>query len=238
MNRRDFLGNSLKVGLSVGVGFSVEKAMASNSWSTSQQTTFKVPYPYKPIDPEKVAYNAYRYYKIGECCFATFGALIDELKESVGEPYTYLPSEMFLYGRGGANGWGTLCGTLNGASAIINLVTGKEYANVIDSLYQWYANTKLPNYIPPHKEAIVTTTPELPLCHVSVMNWCKTSGYAYDSKERAERCARLAGSVAQKTAELLNLWYKKKLKNVATEGGCKTKMNCMMCHSPGLLPKS
>jgi len=70
------------------------------------------------------------------------------------------------------------------------------------------------------------------------MNWCKTSGYAYDSKERAERCARLAGSVAQKTAELLNLWHKKKLKNVATEGGCKTKMNCMMCHSPGLLPKS
>ncbi|WOE68985.1 C-GCAxxG-C-C family protein [Hydrogenimonas thermophila] len=238
MDRRNFLENSFKVGLGMTVGMTANNAIASNEFKNSSESKFKIPYPYKKIDPEKVAHKAYKYYRVGECCFAAFGAIMDELRESVGEPYTYIPNEMFFYGAGGGNGWGTLCGTLNGASAVITLVTGKEYSKIIDSLYEWYSTAQLPDYVPHNKEAIVTTKPELPLCHVSVMNWCKASGYAYDTKERSERCARLAGSVARKTAELLNAWSDQKLKDISVNAGCKTKMNCMMCHSSGLLPKS
>jgi hypothetical protein len=238
MNRRNFLENSFKVGLGVTVGLTAKDALASSNMSSSSQAVFKTPYPYKKLDPEKVAHKAYKYYRVGECCFAAFGAIMDELRENVGEPYTYIPNEMFYYGAGGANGWGTLCGTLNGASAVVTLVTGKDYKNIIDSLYEWYSTAQLPDYVPHGKDAIVTTKPELPLCHVSVMNWCNASGYVYDSKERSERCARLAGSVARKTVKLLNAWHDKKLKKVSVDGGCKTKMNCMMCHSSGLLPKS
>jgi hypothetical protein len=68
------------------------------------------------------------------------------------------------------------------------------------------------------------------------MKWCKVASdcfkrkIAYNYKERSERCARLSGSVARKTVELLNEYHKGKLVSVKVKGSQKTKMNCKECH--------
>jgi hypothetical protein len=42
------------------------------------------------------------------------------------------------------------------------------------------------------------------LCHVSLTHWCRASGFASGSPERADRCSQVAGDVAAKAVELLN----------------------------------
>lgn len=91
-----------------------------------------------------------------------------------------------------------------------------------------------------------------PLCHVSVTEWCRTAQMASGSKERAERCGRLAGDVAAKAVELLNANLASSFVPVfefsQDTQGCTTchssgenydmgqftqgKMECMGCHEP------
>ena len=63
---------------------------------------------------------------------------------------------MFRFGGGGIAGWGTICGTLNGAAAFISMAVGqnlnadgvtKEWThrnNLINGVFQYYAETPLP----------------------------------------------------------------------------------------------
>jgi hypothetical protein len=232
MDRRDFLKNGLKVGLGVAVGVAAGGgiALASRGENTN------LPYPYVKLDPERVAQRAYNYYHKGHCAYAVFAAILDELKEKVGEPYTYIPSELYVYGKGGIVGWGTVCGALNGACGIITL-TCKDYGKLIDTLFSWYEKTELPTFVPKGKVAYPKSVSNSPLCHVSVMKWCKAATnhfgrhIAYNSKERSERCARLSASVARKTVELLNEYHEGRFVPVKVKGFQKTKMDCMECHS-------
>ncbi len=81
---------------------------------------------------------------------------------------------------------------------------GRDARAFISDLLTWYSETALPTNI-------LAPTGDLPqskaasnLCHVSLTRWCRTSGFASGSPERAERCARVAGDVAAKAVELLN----------------------------------
>ncbi len=83
-----------------------------------------------------------------------------------------------------------------------------------------------------------------PLCHASVTNWCKASGFKSTAPERLERCARVTGDVAAKAAEMLNQFYSGTFKVgfLPARGvtGClachdnavvpSVKMNCRQCH--------
>jgi len=230
MDRRSFLKDTLRIGMGVAIGVTAGSGIALASKRHS------LPYPYVKLDPDKVAQRAYNYYHKGHCAYAVFGAILDELKEKVGEPYVYIPSELYIYGKGGIVGWGTVCGTLNGACGIITL-TCKDYGKLIDTLFSWYEKTELPTFVPKGKNAYPKSVSNSPLCHVSVMNWCKVATnhfgrvIAYNSKERSERCARLSASVAKKTVELLNEYHEGKLVPVKVKGFQKTKMSCMECHS-------
>ncbi|MEO2068705.1 MAG: C-GCAxxG-C-C family protein [Desulfurobacteriaceae bacterium] len=230
MDRRNFLSAGLKVGLGVAAGLTVGSKVAVASRSEN------LPYPYVKLNPEKVAKRAYHYYHKGHCAYSVFASILDELKEKVGRPYTYIPSELYVYGKGGIVGWGTVCGTLNGACGIISL-TCKDYGKVIDALFDWYTKTKLPTFVPPGKAAYPTSVSNSPLCHVSVMKWCKAATnhfgryIAYNSKERSERCARLSASVAYKTVELINAYHDGTFVPVKIKGFQKTKMDCRECHS-------
>ena len=238
VDRRKFLRDSLKVGLGVAVGFTAGNSIALASGVKGHQQ-MELPYPYVKLDPEKVAKRAYHYYKKHHCAYAVFASILDELKEKVGEPYTYIPSELYVYGKGGVVGWGTVCGALNGACGIITL-TCKDYGKVIDTLFDWYTKTELPNFTPEGKEAYPKSISNSPLCHVSVMKWCKAATnhfgrfIAYNSKERSERCARLAASVAKKTVELLNEYHEGRFVPVKIRGFQKTKMDCRECHSQAI----
>ena len=154
-----------------------------------------------------------------------------------------------LYGYGGVVGWGSLCGTLNGsASAVTLAVKFKKAKKIIRALLRWYESTLLPTdisnkyatnhefFVPRYKTdiALPQTVSTSVLCHVSVARWSQKSGFASGSKERSERCARIAGDVAAKTVELLNASLKKgELKRATAFTLSQTTASCRQCHYKG-----
>lgn len=171
-----------------------------------------VPWPYKRLNPEVAAERGYAGYYKGACCYGAFEAIVSQLREEVGFPYTVMPSEMMVFGEGGVAGISSLCGALLGASAAIFLVHGglepkkrEEAFALVRELFSWYEQEALPNYRPKSpKFEIKTSVARSPLCHVSVSRWVNASGFKSFSKERSERCGWLTASVAKHTAEMLN----------------------------------
>lgn len=177
------------------------------------------PWPYTQLDVEEVRKRGHEGYYRGDCCFGSFVAIIEALRDKVGFPFTQIPVEMMGFGAGGVSGWGTTCGALIGAAAAINLVTEKDLARkIVSELMGWYTGASFPsdqsNQYAVNHEFLVTeykSDKELPqsvsgspLCHVSVTEWCRTAKIASGASERAERCGRLAGDVAAHAVELLN----------------------------------
>jgi len=198
-----------------------------------------VPWPYQKLDPDLAGERGYAGYYKGACCYGAFEAIVSQLREQVGFPYTMMPSEMLIFGEGGVAGTSSLCGALNGASAAIFLVAGGLEAQkraaaygLIRELFTWYEQEALPNYRPKNpKFEIKTSVARSPLCHVSVSRWCRTAGFKSFSAERADRCGWLAGSVAKHAVEMLNAKMDASFKPVhalsAEVQGCRT------CHDQG-----
>jgi len=139
------------------------------------------------------------------CAFGVFHAIVGQLAEVVGAPYTGIPLQMMDWAGAGVVGFGTLCGTLNGAAAAIGLVCdGSDARAFISDLLTWYSETALPTNLHAPDVDFPRSIAGSNLCHVSLTRWCRTSGFASGSPERAERCSRLAGDVAAKTVEMLN----------------------------------
>ena len=214
-NRREFLkagvaGIAAGVAVSGGLGTLAGRAEAAPA---SHPLGYPDPASGLQLDVEEtrlMGYQGYKGIEIGgvvhkHCGFATFHAIIGQLADKVGAPYDAIPTQMMEWAAGGAAGFATLCGALNGACAAIGLLCGNSDAKLfISDLLTWYSETALPTNI-------VAPTGDLPqsvagsnLCHVSVTRWCLASGYASGSPERSERCARLAGDVAAFTVDLLN----------------------------------
>lgn len=172
----------------------------------------ELPWPFKKLRAEVAAERGYAGYYKGACCYGAFDAILSQLREEVGFPYTVMPSEMLIVGEGGIAGTSSICGALMGASTAIFLVLGgmepkkrEEAFALIRELFAWYEQEALPNYRPRTvKFEIKPSAARSPLCHVSVSRWCKATGMKAFSKERSERCGWLTASVAKYTAEMLN----------------------------------
>ncbi|MHB8880222.1 MAG: C-GCAxxG-C-C family (seleno)protein [Thermodesulfovibrionales bacterium] len=209
-------------------------------------STDKWPWPYVKLDPEKTAELAYdEWYRIF-CGAAVISSVFSQLREKVGEPYTAFPVDAFIFLEGGMAGWGTICGSNAGANIVSNMIIGPRIAGPecengaaigADAL-EWYSETPLPSFTPKEprvKTAIVQTTSNSPLCHVSVGKWMKASGYAISSPERRDRCARVTASVAYNLVKDLNAWkdgtYKQKSSwKAASNVGITAQQNCTECH--------
>jgi hypothetical protein len=241
LDRRSFLTQSGLVATGIGVGAAglngVLEAEAGEGASTQPW-----PWPYKELDVERVRKRGHQYYYQGGCMYGASGGLLSVLREEIGQPYTGFPHDMMRYGGGGIAGWGMVCGSLNGACAMITLVAGKSYGKLTNELMAWYTTTPFPSetanrYAASHEYLVdeyktdaelPTTVSNSPLCHASVNTWCRATGYASGSKQRAERCARLTGDVAAKAAELLNLHIRGEF--VASDF---EKSECSGCHVMG-----
>lgn len=186
--------------------------IARNISSATEPESPEVPWRYKKLDPVAVAERAYPAYYKGGCCYGSFEGIVGELKKEAGHPYTTMPTEMMIFGEGGVAGVSSLCGALNGAAAAMFLVSGGldpkkkgEAFETIRELFNWYDHEALPNYRPASpKYEIRPSVSRSPLCHASVSNWCKASGFKSFSAERSERCGWLAASTAKYAVELLN----------------------------------
>lgn len=214
--------------ISAGAGF-ITRAAATDK---PPQT----PWGYVKLDPQKTAELAYENWYKNYCCYAVTAAILDQLREKVGGNYAYLPPEAFVWGHGGAVGWGTLCGTLTGAGIVTGFAAGKEGEEILNDVIAWYAETELPIYKPASPKATFKSTniSDSPLCHISVGKWMKKEGVALKSPERKDRCARVAADVAFQTVTLLNQWadgkFEMKNKQQSVEYGITAQDNCMECH--------
>jgi len=188
---------------------------------------------YSPLDPIVTAELAYKYYTEGSCMFATVNSIISQLVENIGEPYKSFPIHLFKYGHGGVGGYGSICGTLNGAAALIGLlVTDNSVRDkMIADVFRWYEKEPLPEFNPQSSSydyIPVKSISHSILCHASNTNWCKTSGFKVNSNERKERCRRMTSDVAKKVAIAINeIFTDTYTTNVYSD---ETVNTCVTCH--------
>lgn len=204
------------------------------------------PWSCAPLDVEEARKRGHRFDYTTNCASGAFIALVSMLREIVGYPWTTIPLDLYAYAGGGVNGWGTLCGALNGAAGVISLAAGKrDQGLLVNELIGWYTTAPLPSAESNRaarersfqvEKAIFegelpSAIPSSPLCHVSIARWCETANLGAGTPERAERCARLCGDVAAKAAELLNAW---KAGTFAPAYTPRTEVTgCVSCHAPG-----
>jgi hypothetical protein len=233
LDRRRALGLLAGLGGAVTLGGTalLGRTLAGAPAAAPASAMAHLPWPYRRVDPDAAGQRAFDSYRKGHCMYGTFDAIVGTVAEQLGAPYTSFPFEMFLYGMGGVYGWGTLCGTLNGCAAAIQVLS-PEPGPLVDELFRWYENTPLPNFAPKGMAfRTVQSQAGSPLCHPSIAQWCEASGKKAYSPERDERCGVLAGSVARQCALLLNEQAAGKLIPV-TPVDARTKA-CMGCHEKG-----
>lgn len=207
---------------------------------------------YTPISSKKAADLTYKFFSKGSCMYAVVRgivSLVAEQKQSAISPMFY---NLFKYGHGGCGGWGSLCGTCNGAAAVMGLFCEEKKTRdkMITELFRWYESAVLPEHVPTGttETDFPTSTSKSILCHISTSQWCKEAKVDAFSSKRKERCKRLAADVAKKTVEILNAQYaadKESLKGKKADEAnvAKDQMgppnSCIACHStPGGKPGS
>jgi len=231
ITRRKLLTGAGK--LAAGAVLATAGGFSLASTATARST---YPWPHKTIDPRKAGDIAYENWYKDFCCYATVSGILVPLQESVGEPYASLPLEAFRFGHGGTVGWGTLCGTLLGASIAASFVAGRDGEKIANDVIAWYTTTDLPVYAPASPKAAIKNTnrSDSPLCHVSVSKWMEKEGVEFFTPQRKDRCARLAADVAMKTSVLLNEWaagtYKPVHGSQAKTHNRPAQNNCDGCH--------
>lgn len=230
-SRRDFLVNA---GLFTAGAIAAGGVVGALSPRTAEAATaLPWAYPTGGLDPQAVAEQAFWGYKsktgpypgtartgatgigIGGCMYGTGVALIEALAAipagTLGmpnpNPWTTFNPSLFTFGGGGIRSWGTLCGSVNAAVAIIRMTANDS--NIINEIMGWYCDFAFPSN---RYEAItsypgqITTVCNSPLCHQSSGKWAHAAGKLQSDPERSERCGKLAADCAYKTVELLNAW--------------------------------
>ena len=246
-SRRNFLKQTGKIAGITGLVGGMSAGMAGCP-PPSEGEKYVIPawpWTYGPLDVEHVRKLGHQSYYTGGCCYGAFDGIVRALVEALGDPFDKVITDMMRYGGGGVAGFGSLCGTLNGAAAAIGLVCDKAtQSKLVAELMSWYAATELPTdisneyardhafYVTELKtdEWLTANAAGGNLCHMSVTNWCIASGHDEKDVQRAERCARLTGDVAAKAVELLNANYAGTF--VAEQVAPSASASCFGCHAP------
>ncbi len=164
--------------------------------------------------------------------------MLSLLKERVGYPWTTLPDLMMSHAAAGYGGHGTLCGSLGGASCIINLVAYGEktqiFRQMIDRLFYWYSIQDFPtdrfddiSDMPGQ----VRVRAMSPLCHTSVSKWALAAGEEISSKAKKERCAKVCGEVVYTVVLAMNEYFAGRWTPPRWEPSEGIR-HCIECHGP------
>lgn len=235
LSRRDFLAGTGKIA-AAATGIALVQSDIINPVSRAHAGIAEFPWGYRKIDPARAGKIAYEGWYKHFCCYGAASGILAPLQDDFGEPYTYFPLQAAAWGHGGAAGWGSLCGSLNGAGMVISLLTGEQGEHIINDVIAWYTKTKLPIYKPSNPRADITQVnrSHSTLCHVSVGRWMRKEGVVFQSPGRWERCARVTADVAMKAVQLLNDWvdgkYRQARRFQVKMYQMPTENNCKQCH--------
>jgi hypothetical protein len=202
-----------------------------------------LPWKWSEIDPLEAGRRAYRLYfdpVRGGCGSGSYLSLLSLLKERVGYPWTTLPDLMMSHAAAGYGGHGTLCGSLGGASCILNLVAyghgekGQIFRQMIDRLFYWYTIQEFPtdrfddiSEMPGQ----VRVKAMSPLCHTSVSKWALAAGTEISSKAKKERCAKVCGEVVYTVVLAMNEYFAGRWTPPRWEPSDGIR-HCVECHGP------
>ena len=206
-SRREFLKKSSALLGGVAVLGLTGCGAEQNTDAPAEVQLPEYPYPCCEFDLDRVEQLAYEGYYENGCCYGVAKALLTELTDKVGYPFTVIPAEMFANGKEGYTA-ASLCGAMGGALGVIGLVCGSDDARKITKeLCAWYTSTNLPIYQPEIKADAATVSPTIN-CSDSVSKFMAAAGITEmkDDRRRA-RCGGLSGDVAKKAAELLNIHF-------------------------------
>lgn len=222
IDRRHFLMGGIGAGsIALGVGAGV-LGMTVRARATTVDGQIPLPLALPDeISLESVRFHAFNNYWQAGCMYGAATGLIEAIKEALppGEGRDYwelIPYGMYKYGAGGVSGWGTICGALNGAIAVLNLVNlHGTYGN---ELMGWYSTTSFPTGLCedldtdpapiPDADVLAHTVSDSPLCHVSLGNWLNAAGVDPTAEDflnqKKDRCAKVTADTAARAAELIN----------------------------------
>lgn len=216
------------------LGTTVTAFLSSVNGSVNESTSRQwVPRKLDPVECARTAYEAY-WEENGGCGFAVFKGIIGIMGIKYGSPYDTFPLWMMSYASGGISCWGTVCGALNCAAAAYGLFyDAKQQQALVDTLFGWYEKAEIPRYVPARPVVAIDvrrTVAASVLCHVSLSRWSYETGHKISSKERQERCSRLAADVTMKALEILNARIGEETPSAAFSD---SQQRCAKCHSKG-----
>jgi hypothetical protein len=246
LTRKDFLVNMSKAAVGVTAVASVSSLVTTATAKAETKVT-PWPWPYTTLSEDNVRIRAHDlYWNDKDCCAGVFGAIVQELAVVMGDPWTGIPIEVMLFGRGGGNSWGIMCGAINGGAAAISLVVDKATSgNLLNELFGWYTQENFPTTtanqfakdgkytVHKYDNDLPQSVSGSPLCHASVTEWCNVANVKVGDTMRKERCGRLAGDVAAKTVEILNASLAKTFTPTYVDPSDVT--SCLGCHGSNLL---
>jgi hypothetical protein len=229
MSRRKFLASA---GAVAGAAAVVGVGLAGQPSSAEALAETPIPWPWPTVEadqpvPEALARRGFETFFTNGCCEGTWWPFVEALAVKYPETWGTLPKGMMGFGSGGVSGWGTVCGTVNAASAIIGMVVpvAAHKSNLTSAIMQYYANTALPTNaawkshlgtlglestwnptnIPLNNAP--SSTAHSPLCHSSLVQWTMTTGAANGGPLQKDRCGKAVFDITRKTAELLNTYF-------------------------------
>lgn len=252
MSRRKFL---VSAGTVAGAAAVASMGLSKIASPAEAASAVNVPWPYptkaadQPV-PEAVARRAFEVYFKSGCAEATWWPMIEALAAKYPDSWGTLPQNIFRFGGGGVGGWGTVCGTVNGSSAVIGMVVGDgtHRNNLIDAIMQYYANTALPTnaawksykgqlglvtpWAPatPPIQNVASSTAHSPLCHSSLVQWTMTTGAKNGGPLQRDRCGKASFDLVYKTTELLNTYFQMAAPSAAPVALDPSVEACRTCH--------
>ena len=206
-SRRDFLKkSSMLVGTAAVLGTSMIGCAQEPQVIEKEPEIPAYPYPCCEFDLDRVEKIGYEGYFENGCCYGVAKALLTELSEKVGAPFTYIPAEMFANGKEGYQA-ASLCGAMGGALGVFGLVLGPDDARALTKeLNAWYTSTPLPIYQPEAPAPVQTVSASIN-CLDSITAFMTAAGVERKDPIRKRRCGGVTADVARKAAELLNIHF-------------------------------
>jgi len=268
IRRREFIAGGIGAGaMALGLGISPTRLKAQQIGP--EPIAFPLPGPLVALDVTAVRQIAYDRYFEGGCMYGAAAALVEGLREACrpygdGQAYTdwdLIPTGMFKYGSGGVAGWGTICGILNGAAAVLAMA---GYGTLIDQVIGWYTVQSFPSdtsddletsdgsYCALDRDVVpARTVADSPLCHISIGKFCEAAGITLKDTSpegmnyKQDRCSKICAETAAMAAEVINAELSDASKTIyatpASYASCLSchgtlkdqvgKMNCNGCHS-------